>query len=212
MRLRKKWWARPELENSSIFITKPMECFGKWSEEFGNNNPIHLELGCGRGQFISEKAKENPNINYIAIDLKDEVLIFTLRSVLEAEVTNVRIIPLNIQLIEGIFAKDEISKIYINFCNPWPKDRHKKRRLTHIRFLAEYKKFLSPGGEIWFKTDDTELFEESIEYFKESSYTIEYLTYDLHNSGFRKNIVTEYEAKFTEKGMKTMFLIGRLNN
>ena len=210
MRLRKKWWARPELESSKIFITRPMEYCSKWNDVFGNNNEIHLELGCGRGRFISEKAKQNPNINYVAIDLKDEVLIYTLRRVIEAEVTNIRIIPLNIQLIEGIFAKDEISKIYINFCNPWPKDRHKKRRLTHTRFLTEYKKFLKPGGEIWFKTDDTELFEESIEYFKESGFNIGYMTYDLHNSGFTENIVTEYEEKFTSKGMKTMFLIGKL--
>jgi tRNA (guanine-N7-)-methyltransferase len=210
MRLRKKWWARPELESNKIFITKPRESFGKWNEVFENNNEIHLELGCGRGGFISEKAKLNPNINYVAIDLKDEVLIYTLRRVMEAEVTNVRIVPLNIQLIEGIFAEGEISKIYINFCNPWPKDRHKKRRLTHSRFLAEYKKFLKPESEIWFKTDDTELFEESIEYFKESGFEVKYLTYDLHKSDFKENIVTEYEAKFTELGMRTMFLIGKL--
>lgn len=210
MRLRKKWWARPELESSPFFITNPRSYFGRWHEEFKNNNEVHLELGCGRGGFISEKAKLNPDINYIAIDLKDEVLIYTLRSIVEAEVSNVRIIPLNIMLIEGIFDKDEISRIYINFCNPWPKDRHKKRRLTHTRFLSEYKKFLIEGGEIWFKTDDTELFEESIEYFKSSGFSIEYLTYDLHNSGFKENIVTEYEGKFTSLGMKTMFLIARL--
>lgn len=210
MRLRKKWWARPELESSNFFITKPMECCGKWNETFGNNKEIHLELGCGMGRFISEKAKLNPNINYVAIDLKDEVLVNTLKNVLEAEVTNVRIIPLNIQQIEGVFSKDEISKIYINFCNPWPKDRHKKRRLTHTRFLTEYKKFLKPSSEIWFKTDDTELFEESVEYFKECGFHIKYLTYDLHKSGFSENVVTEYEEKFTSKGMKTMFLIGKL--
>lgn len=211
MRLRKKWWARPELESSPLFVTNPREHFGEWKEEFKNNNPIHLELGCGRGGFISEKAKVNPDINYVAIDLKDEVLIYTLRNVIKAEVTNVRIVPLNIQIIEGIFDKDEIDKIYINFCNPWPKDRHKKRRLTHTRFLQEYKKFLIAHGEIWFKTDDAGLFEESIEYFRSSGFTIEYLTYDLHNSGFKENIVTEYEGKFTSKGMKTMFLTARLD-
>jgi tRNA (guanine-N7-)-methyltransferase len=210
MRLRKKWWARPELENSDFFITKPMEHFGHWNEVFGNNNEIHLELGCGRGRFISDKAKLNPHINYVAIDLKDEVLIYTLRRVLEDEVTNVRVVPMNIQQIEGVFSKDEITKIYINFCNPWPKDRHKKRRLTHTRFLTEYKKFLKLGSEIWFKTDDTELFEESIEYFKECDFDIKYLTHDLHKSDFSQNIVTEYEEKFSSKGMKTMFLIGKL--
>lgn len=210
MRLRKKWWARPELESSPLFVTRTSDNFGKWNEEFENNNPIHLELGCGRGRFITEKAKTNPNINYIGIDLKDEVLIYTLRNIVEAEALNVRIIPLNIQLIEGIFAENEISKIYINFCNPWPKDRHKKRRLTHSKFLNQYKKFLKPNSEIWFKTDDTELFEESQEYFKESGFTLEYKTYDLHNSDFKENIVTEYEEKFASRGMKTMFLIAKL--
>lgn len=210
MRLRKKWWARPELEESSLFIAKPEEYCGKWHEVFKNINDIHLELGCGRGRFLSERAKQNPNINYIGIDLKDEVLIYTLKSVEEAEVSNARIAALNIQLIEGVFEKDEISKIYINFCNPWPKDRHKKRRLTHTKLLTEYKKFLKQGSEIWFKTDDTGLFEESIEYFKESSFEITYITYDLHNSDFKDNIVTEYESKFTKRGMKTMFLIGKL--
>jgi tRNA (guanine-N7-)-methyltransferase len=211
MRLRKKWWARPELESSSFFITNPREQFGRWNEVFGNDNEIHLELGCGRGRFIREKAKLNPNRNYIAIDLKDEILIYTLRGIIEEELENVRVVPMNIQLIEGIFSKDEIGKIYINFCNPWPKDRHKKRRLTHSGFLSLYKQFLKPEGEVWFKTDDTGLFEESIEYFKESDFEIKYLTYDLHNSDFKENIVTEYEAKFTSLGMKTMFLIAKLN-
>ncbi|MCM0649858.1 tRNA (guanosine(46)-N7)-methyltransferase TrmB [Clostridium swellfunianum] len=210
MRLRKKWWARPELESSSFFITNPRDYAGRWSEVFGNDNEINLELGCGRGRFIREKSKQNPNKNYVAIDLKDEILIYTLRGIIEEEIENVRVVPLNIQLIEGVFGKDEISKIYINFCNPWPKDRHKKRRLTHSGFLANYKQFLRPGGEIWFKTDDIGLFEESIEYFKESSFEVEYLTYDLHNSDFQHNIVTEYESKFTGLGMKTMFLIAKL--
>lgn len=210
MRLRKKWWARPELESSPFVVTNPKEYAGKWNEAFGNNNEINLELGCGRGKFIREKAIFNPDKNFVAIDLKDEILIYTLRGIIESEVKNVRVVPLNIQLIEGVFAKDEIGKIYINFCNPWPKDRHKKRRLTHSGFLANYKQFLKPEGEVWFKTDDTELFKESIEYFEESGFDIQYLTYDLHNSDFKENIVTEYEAKFTGRGMKTMFLIGKL--
>lgn len=210
MRLRKKWWARPELEQSPIFITNPNEYMGKWQEEFKNKNEIHLELGCGRGTFIRDKAIENPNINFIGIDLKDEVLIYTVRKVMESELQNVRIIPLNIMLIDGVFDKDEISKIYINFCNPWPKLRHNKRRLTHSKQLLEYKKFLKPGSEIWFKTDDVGLFEDSIKYFKECGFDIEYLTYDLHNSGFQDNIITEYEKKFMDLGMKIMFLKAKL--
>ncbi|KAJ51814.1 tRNA (guanine-N7-)-methyltransferase [Clostridium tetanomorphum] len=210
MRLRKKWWARPEMEEAQLCITNPRDFKGRWKEEFKNNNPIHLELGCGRGGFISKKADANRNVNYVAIDLKDEVLIYALRKVQELELTNVRIAPLNITFIAELFEKDEVEKIYINFCNPWPKDRHNKRRLTHTKFLTEYKKFLKPESEIWFKTDDIDLFEDSQEYFKQCGFSIEYLTYDLHNSGFDKNIVTEYEAKFTSMGMKTMFLIAKL--
>ncbi|MCT8976595.1 tRNA (guanosine(46)-N7)-methyltransferase TrmB [Clostridium sp. CX1] len=210
MRLRKKWWARPEMEASHLTITKPQEYKGKWSEEFKNNNDIYLELGCGRGRFISNHAQQNPNINYIGVDLKDEVIIYALKKLVEAELENGRIIPMNIAGIAEIFDKDEVSRIYINFCNPWPKERHNKRRLTHPKFLTEYKKFLKPGSEIWFKTDDTELFEDSQVYFRESGFSIEYLTYDLHKSDFQGNIVTEYEEKFTSLGMKTMFLLAKL--
>lgn len=210
MRLRKKRWARPELEASSFFIIDKYEHKGKWNEVFGNNNPIHLELGCGRGRFITSKAIENKNINYIGIDLKDEVMIFTLKKVKEAELENVRIIPLNIMLIDGVFGEDEIDRIYINFCNPWPKLRHNKRRLTHTNFLNNYKKFLKKNSQIWFKTDDTGLFEDSQIYFEEEGFKIKYLTYDLHNSDFEGNVMTEYEKKFTSLGMKTMFLIAEL--
>jgi tRNA (guanine-N7-)-methyltransferase len=210
MRLRKKWWARPELEQAENVVINPSELKGKWNEEFNNNKPIHLELGCGRGKFISEKAAAFPDINHIAVDLKDEVLIYALKKVNEAEVPNVRLIPMNISFIGEVFEKDEVSKIYINFCNPWPKERHKKRRLTHSGFLNTYKNFLAPKSEIWFKTDDIGLFDESQEYFKESGFSLEFVTYDLHNSDFNDNIMTEYESKFTSLGMKTMFLIAKL--
>jgi len=216
MRLRKKYWARPELESSHIVITDQYAYKGNWSEKFKNNNEIHLELGCGMGKFIAEKSKQNPNINFIGIDLKDEVLVFALRKVLEVREVegeqniNVRLMPLNIMLIDDVFAKDEISRIYINFCNPWPKVRHNKRRLTHTRFLTNYKKFLKPGSEVWFKTDDTDLFENSVEYFKECGFEILFLTYDLHTSDFKGNVVTEYEAKFIDLGKKAMFLQAKL--
>lgn len=210
MRLRKKWWARPELEADSRVVIRPTEKKGTWSEEFGNLNPIHLELGCGRGKFITEKAEQFPNINFVAVDLKDEVLIYVLQKLKEREITNVRIVPMNISFIGDVFEKDEISKVYINFCNPWPKERHKKRRLTHSKFLEIYKGFIKSGTEVWFKTDDIGLFDESQEYFKESGFSLEYITYDLHKSDFKDNIMTEYETKFTNLGMKTMFLIAKL--
>lgn len=210
MRLRKKWWARPEMEASPLVVINPKELKGKWQEEFKNNNDIYLELGCGRGRFITTRAQQNSNINFIGVDLKDEVLIYALKKLEDTELQNTRLIPMNIAGIAEVFEKDEISRIYINFCNPWPKERHNKRRLTHPKFLIEYKKFLKPNSEIWFKTDDTELFEDSQEYFKASGFSIEYLTYDLHNSDFNENVVTEYEEKFTSLGMKTMFLIAKL--
>lgn len=210
MRLRKKWWARPEMEASPLVVINPKELKGEWQEEFKNNNDIYLELGCGRGRFITTRAQQNYNINFIGVDLKDEVLIYALKKLEDTELQNARLIPMNIAGIAEVFEKDEISRIYINFCNPWPKERHNKRRLTHPKFLIEYKKFLKPNSEIWFKTDDTELFEDSQEYFKASGFSIEYLTYDLHNSDFNENVVTEYEEKFTSLGMKTMFLIAKL--
>lgn len=217
MRPRYKHWARPELEASSFVITNPFEYKGKWAEEFGNTNPIYLELGCGMGKFISENAFNNPDINYIGIDLKNEVLVGSKRSVEEKlnykgeGPINVRLIPLEIAFIEKVFDRGEISRIYINFCNPWPKIRHNKRRLTHTTFLSRYKTFLKPHSLIWFKTDDRDLFEASQEYFKSSNFSINYLTYNLHKSDFKYNIETEYEKKFTILGKSTMFLIAELN-
>ncbi|WP_039658080.1 tRNA (guanosine(46)-N7)-methyltransferase TrmB [Clostridium tyrobutyricum] len=210
MRLRKKWWARPEMESSYLTVVKPQEYKGKWREEFKNSQDIYLELGCGRGRFLCDNASNNKDINYIGIDLKDEVLIYALRRAIDMEMENVRIVPMNINNIEEVFDRDEISRIYVNFCNPWPKERHKKRRLTHTRLLEKYKIFLKPEGEIWFKTDNLELFNESQNYFKESGFNIQYLTYDLHKSNFKGNITTEYEQKFTVLGMKIMFLIVKM--
>lgn len=212
MRLRKKWWARPELEQSKEVVTEPSLLKGNWKEEFNNSNPIYLELGCGKGRFISGQSQANKDINFIGIDLKDEVLVYALRKVneVEREVDNIRLIPLEIAFIEEVFDKNEISRIYINFCNPWPKLSHNKRRLTHSRFLERYKTFLQPESEIWFKSDDKELFDDSLEYFNESGFELLYHTYDLHNSDFKENIMTEYEEKFRSKGMKIMFLRAKL--
>ncbi len=210
MRLRKKQWVRPELEESNLFLPRASVNKGKWNEVFGNSNPIYLELGCGRGEFLLKHSMNNPQINYVAVDLKDEVLIYGLHKLQENNLENARLTAMNIDFIEDVFEKDEVSKIYINFCNPWPKDRHNKRRLTHTRFLSKYKTFLKVGSEVWFKTDDTDLFNASQEYFKESGFEIEFLTYDLHKSDFEGNIMTEYETKFTGLGMKTMCLTARL--
>ncbi|WP_373898230.1 tRNA (guanosine(46)-N7)-methyltransferase TrmB [Haloimpatiens sp. FM7315] len=210
MRLRKKWWARPELEKSTAFISEAKSMKGKWQEEFKNSNDIYLELGCGRGGFVSKAALKYPDKNFVAVDLKDEVLIYVLKKIQEEELENIRITAMNIMGISEVFDKGEVKRIYINFCNPWPKDRHKKRRLTHTKFLSYYKEFIEKGTEIWFKTDDDELFEESLDYFRESGFALKYLTRDLQSEDFKENIVTEYEAKFKAEGVKIKFLVAEL--
>jgi tRNA (guanine-N7-)-methyltransferase len=214
MRMRKKPWARPELEASDFFVINPKEYKGKWRSLFGNDKPIYLELGCGKGTFIAIHGSENPGINYIAVDIKDEVLGLAKRNIEKAyedkeqSPKNIKLMAQEIGLINEMLSEDDIiDRIYINFCNPWPKKKHKKRRLTHTRQLEQYRMFLKPHGEIYFKTDDDELFEESLEYFEEAKFKIRYITYDLHNSDFIGNVETEHEKMFTEQGIKTKFLI-----
>ena len=217
MRLRKKPWARPELEACNFFVQNPKEYKGKWSSSFKNEGIMYLELGCGKGNFVSVHGARNKDKNYIAIDIKDEVLVLAKRNIERVYkenneiLDNVKLIAQEIGIINYILGEeDKIDRIYINFCNPWPKEKHKKRRLTHTRQLENYKKFLVNNGEIWFKTDDDNLFEESLEYFKESGFDVIYKTYDLHNSEYDKdNIRTEHENMFTEKGIKIKFLIAK---
>lgn len=216
MRMRRKPWARPELEACKFFIQKPSEYKGRWKEFYGNDKPIYLELGCGKGTFMAVHGSENPDINYIAIDIKDEVLVLAKRNIEEGyknqgnKLENVALMAQEIALIDEMLGDgDSVERIYINFCNPCPKDRHKKRRLTHTRQLENYKKFLKKSGEIWFKTDDDALFEESLEYFKEANLEIKYITYDLHGSEFEGNVMTEHEKMFTAQGIKTKFLIAK---
>ena len=211
MRIRYKKWARPELEASSFYRDEPEKLKGKWKEEFENKNQhLHLELGCGKGQFIAKLALENQDINYIAIDLVDAMLGLAKRNIEQAykeadiEPTNVLITRFDIERILFIFSdKDNIERIYINFCNPWPRGKHRKKRLTHSIQLEKYKQFLKENGKIYFKTDDDELFESSLIYFEQSGFKIIKKTYDLHQEPiFEKNIETEHEKMFSEQGIK----------
>ena len=177
MRIRFKPWARPELEASKFYIDNPESYKCKWQELFNNNNPIHLELGCGKGGFISKISVKNPDINYIAIDLVDAMLGLAKRKVEEEynqnnkEINNIYLTRYDIERIANIFGRDDkIERIYINFCNPWPRGKHHKKRLTHTRQLEKYKQFLKENGEIYFKTDDDNLFNDSISYFKSSGF------------------------------------------
>ena len=218
MRIRYKKWARPELEASSFYVDNPEELRGKWKERFKNPNlPLNLELGCGKGQFISKLASENLDQNYIAIDLVDAMLGLAKRNVEEAykekniEPENVILTRFDIDRILLILSEeDKIDRIYINFCNPWPKGKHRKKRLTHTRQLEKYKTFLKENGEIYFKTDDDDLFISSLNYFEEAGFKIIKKTYDLHSElDFWYNIETEHEKMFSEQGIKIKALVAR---
>ena len=220
MRIRFKAWARPELEASSFYRDNPEELKNNWIKEFKNQeNPIHLELGCGKGQFIAQKAIQNPEINYIAIDLVDAMLGLAKRNVEEVfkennkEIDNVILTRFDIERIPLLLGeKDNIKRIYINFCNPWPKGKHRKKRLTHTRQLEKYKTFLAKDGEIYFKTDDDDLFNGSLGYFEESGFTIVKKTYDLHAEPiWENNIETEHDKMFSEQGIKIKALIAKNN-
>ncbi|MBE6876360.1 MAG: tRNA (guanosine(46)-N7)-methyltransferase TrmB [Ruminococcus sp.] len=212
MRIRCKPWARPELEASSFFIADPKHHKNHWNEVFQNQKPIYLELGCGKGGFASQAVLHWQNVNFVAVDIKNEMLVLAKRKIEQALQTEnltdeqVRVMILNIMQISEVFGEqDNIQRIFINFCNPWNKPKHKKRRLTHTRQLVQYKEFLR--GEIWFKTDDDQLFEESLAYFEETGFKIKYITRDLHSSGFAENLKTEHERMFTEEGKNIKFLI-----
>ena len=209
MRIRNKPWAKEELLASDFYVQKPEDYKGRWKEFFNNENDhIYLELGCGKGFFVKKAAKQNPEINYIAIDLIDAILGMANRNIIEEfenkEVLNLALTRYDVEEINNILDKtDNIERIYINFCNPWPKPRHKKRRLTHTKQLEKYKQFLTPNGEIYFKTDDDELFKESLEYFKEAGFEAIKTTYNLNETpDFWENIETEHEIKFKNEGIK----------
>ena len=218
MRIRFKKWARPELEASKFYIDNPEEYIGKWNGLFEIKSPIHLELGCGKGGFISKIAPCNLDRNYVAIDLVDAMLGLAKRKI-EEEYLKINKKPKNVyitrydidRILNIISDEDKIERIYINFCNPWPKGKHRKKRLTHTRQLEKYKTFLKPNGKIYFKTDDDDLFNSSLNYFEEAGFKIYKKSYDLHSeTNFFEdieNVITEHEKMFSEQGIKIKALI-----
>jgi tRNA (guanine-N7-)-methyltransferase len=216
MRMRNKPWATPELNTCKFFVREPVQNLGKWHRCFQRQQPIHLELGCGKGLFIAGLAPQNPQINYMGIDMKDAVLAPAKRYIEQAfqeagkEPDNVLLMAHDIERILMIMnSSDVVERIYINFCNPWPRAKHNKRRLTHSRQLENYKRFLAEDGEIWFKTDDDTLFEDTLGYLAESGFEIIWKTYDLHAENRPGNVMTEHEKMFLEKGIKIKALIAR---
>ena len=212
MRIRKRKWVEAELEQCDFFVKEPEMNKGKWNTLLQKEQPIYLELGCGKGSFASQFGIKNPDINLIAVDIKNDMLGLAKRKIEkvynEKPVQNILLVCKNVEKIEDLFSKqDKITRIYINFCNPWPRKKHKKRRLTHIRQLEHYKTFLLPGSKIYFKTDDDELFEETLMYLDEAGFEVDKITRDLHSENMPENIITEHETMFSEQGIKIKFLI-----
>ncbi len=217
MRIRKKKWAQPELDACNFYVNNPEELRGKWADFFCEKKPLELEVGCGKGTFVAEKALRNPHINFIAMDIKSDMLGVGRRNIVKRfeaegkEVKNVALVAFNVdQIFKVISEDDKIDRIYINFCNPWPRGKHNKRRLTHPTKLELYKSFLKKGSEIHFKTDNDELFEDSLGYFTECGFEIIRVERDLHNSDVKDNIVTEHEKMFSEEGILIKYLIAKL--
>ncbi len=186
-------------------IKRPEAQKGCWSQVFGNKNPIHIEIGMGKGQFLLNMAKRFPEVNFVGIERYTSVLLRAVEKYDTEEfnmLNNVRLVCMDARDVEEVFAPEEVEKIYLNFSDPWPKARHAKRRLTSVEFLARYEKILVPGGKVEFKTDNTELFNFSLEQVREAGWILEHYTYDLHHHEVmnKGNVMTEYEEKFSAKG------------
>ncbi|MGE8206278.1 tRNA (guanosine(46)-N7)-methyltransferase TrmB [Heyndrickxia sp. NPDC080065] len=203
MRLRHKPWAKEKLmQYPQYVIQNPEDYKGEWTKAFSNENPIHIEVGTGKGKFIVGMAKANPNVNYIGIEMQDSVIISALDQLIEAELPNLKLLNIDGSNLRNIFAKDDIERVYLNFSDPWPKNRHEKRRLTYKTFLKLYEDMMEDGGEIHFKTDNQGLFEYSLRSFSEYGLLLKFVSLDLHNSEFEGNIMTEYEEKFSSRGQR----------
>ena len=210
MRLRNVKGSRETIAASEFTVDEPKNNKGKWADIFGNDHPIHIEVGMGKGGFITDLAIANPNINYIGIEKYSSVLVRAIEKRKELDISNLIFIRMDAEKICDVFAKDEISKIYLNFSDPWPKDRHAKRRLTSKEFFKRYNDILIPSGVVEFKTDNNMLFDFSLESIPEAGWEITEYTRDLHNSPMNEgNIMTEYEEKFSSMGNPINKLIAR---
>lgn len=204
MRRRKKKGADLKLRSYTdcVFHENVEEMAGKWHERFGNENPIHIEVGTGKGQFITTLAELNPDKNYIAMEIKEEVLLHAVYKAKEKGLTNILFIWGDVKMLPEYFDVAELARIYVNFCDPWPKNRWAKRRLTHSDFLNIYRRVLDENGEIHFKTDNEKLFEFSLNEIAENDWKLKNISLDLANSNYEENVTTEYEDKFMAQGMK----------
>ncbi len=201
MRLRHIPGAEQMIEESPYVIHNPEERKGKWHEVFGNHNPIHIEVGMGKGKFIMELARTNPEINYIGIERYSTVMLKALQKREQLQLSNIYFMCVDAKNMAEIFEPGEAARIYLNFSDPWPKDRHAKRRLTSPQFMEVYDKILSKDGTVEFKTDNRGLFDYSLESVPEAGWKILESTFDLHHSEMAEgNVMTEYETKFAAEG------------
>ena len=214
MRLRNRPWAAPELAGCSYYVSDFGRYRGRWREAFGNDNTIWLEIGCGKGLYLSGMAPSHPEINFIGADIKSLMLAYARRNIESAfeeagkPVDNVILLSMDAERILSSFSEDDqVGKIILNFSNPWPKPPHHKRRLTHTRQLENYKSFLRKGGTVEFKTDNDGLYRDSLEYFAEAGYSIDEECFDYYAShGIDPAIITEHEEKFMDMGLPIHYI------
>jgi tRNA (guanine-N7-)-methyltransferase len=187
-----------EVKNFSV---KDTENLFNFKEIFGNDNPVELEIGCGKGQFAREIAKRNPHINYLAVEKSSNVIVDAAESAIKENIPNLRFARGDAEYLDCFIPEKSVKNIYLNFSCPYPKNTYARHRLTHGGFLTIYKRILADGGEIYQKTDNMHFFEFSIEQFSQNGFALKNISLDLHNSGFEGNIVTEYEQRFSQQGM-----------
>jgi tRNA (guanine-N7-)-methyltransferase len=212
MRLRNKPWAKEYIENKSHIVEQqPEKWKNKWKERFGSDHPIYVEVGSGKGKFVNELAEKYPEINVIGIELYESVIVRGVERAVEKPKPNLILLQQNVEDLTEFFGKEEIDRLFINFTDPWPKKRHAKRRLTNAGFLKKYEEVLKREAEIHFKTDNQGLFEYSLESIANYGMKLQNISLDLHQSGMEDNIMTEYEQKFSEKGMRIYRLEARLH-
>lgn len=216
MRMRNKPWVKPTLLQCTYFCDHPFALQGAWQSCFAQTQPLQLELGCGKGVFTAQMAYRYPACNFLAIDLKSVVLASAVKNIdrtflqHQRQPNNVVLVAYDIERIRNIIDyRSRVERIYINYCNPWPKHKHHKKRLVHTKQLLNYRCFLMDQGEIHFKTDDDALFSDSFCYFTQAGFSITYTSHDLYQSDYPEIIDTEHERKFTAQGIPIKFLIAK---
>ena len=202
MRLRNKPWAADLIAaNPSMILVSPEDIAGKWQTRFAKEQPIYIEVGSGKGQFITQMAQKYPDRNFIAVEIKESAIAVILQKQVELKLTNLQLLLGNGAALTTFFAENEVAGVYLNFSDPWPKTRHEKRRLTYKSFLAEYQQIMQPTGYLRFKTDNQGLFEYSLMSLNDYGMVFDDISLDLHNSELAEdNIQTEYEEKFSKRG------------